>query len=149
MKKICVYLAVLLVLSAFGMTILAHAGDMPSIPLTDGTLPEVSTEYEITIPMETTAALTLSNAALTMDFRSSAQLTASVEVATWTSSNEKVVKLVQSDGTNAVLKAAGRGTATVTAQTADGRTAECTVTVRYTLLQWIIRIVLFGWIWYR
>ena len=34
MKRAVSYLAVLLILAAFGLTILAHAGDLPPIPLT-------------------------------------------------------------------------------------------------------------------
>ena len=63
----------------------------------------------------------------------------------WTSSDPKVVE-VGEDGT---ITAKLRGTATITASTADGSvTATRKVTVDYTLLQWIIIYLLFGWIWY-
>ncbi len=63
----------------------------------------------------------------------------------WTSSNPNVLD-VSEDGT---ITAKLRGTATVTASTADGSvTATRKVTVEYTFLQWIIIYILFGWIWY-
>ena len=43
----------------------------------------------------------------------------------------------------------GKGTATITARSTDGfASAKCTVEVGYSAVQWIIIIVLFGWIWY-
>lgn len=63
----------------------------------------------------------------------------------WSSSNPSVVS-VSEDGT---ITAKLRGTATITAATKDGKIkATRKVTVDYTLLQWIIVYVLFGWIWY-
>lgn len=63
----------------------------------------------------------------------------------WTSSDPNVLD-VSEDGT---ITAKLRGTATVTASTADGSvTATRKVTVEYTFLQWIIIYILFGWIWY-
>lgn len=63
----------------------------------------------------------------------------------WSSSNPNVVE-VSEDGT---ITAKLRGTATITASTADGSiTATRKVTVEYTFLQWIIIYLLFGWIWY-
>lgn len=64
---------------------------------------------------------------------------------TWTSSNEKVAT-VDEDGN---VYASGKGNATITVKSADGKVNETVnVTVSYTVLQWIIIIVLFGWIWY-
>ena len=158
MKKIGVYFAVLIVLAAFGMTILAHAGDLPAVPLTGESgsdLSEVNTDYEVPIsfPSETeteteteavTKALTISQTQLQLIYRQETALTAN-DTVTWKSSNDAVVKVDPASGS---LYAAGRGTATVTAATEDGRTASCTVTVRYTIWQWFIRIFLLGWIWY-
>ena len=63
----------------------------------------------------------------------------------WESSNEKVAT-VDDQGN---VKMTGKGTATITATSLDGEaTAECKVTVNYSAGQWIIIIVLFGWIWY-
>ena len=63
----------------------------------------------------------------------------------WTSSDPKIVS-VDEDGT---ITAKIRGTATITASTKDGKvTATRNVTVDYSLLQWIIVYILFGWIWY-
>ena len=67
------------------------------------------------------------------------------ESLTWTSSNEDVIKV---DG-NGKLTTTGTGNATVTVTSADGRVNEsCEVSVSYQWWQWIIVIVLFGWIWY-
>ena len=131
MKKICAYCAVLLVLAVFALTIFAHAGDLPPVPLTEESnsgIPEVSTDFE----------------QLRLNYRQKAVLKAN-DAVTWKSSNDAVVKV---DPENGSLYAVGRGTATVTATTEDGRTASCTVTVQYTWWQWLIRILLFGWIWY-
>ena len=63
----------------------------------------------------------------------------------WTSSNSNVVS-VSDDGT---ITAKRRGKAVITAATKDGKVkATRTVTVEYTLIQWIIIYLLFGWIWY-
>lgn len=63
----------------------------------------------------------------------------------WESSDESVVTV---DETGAVY-GVGVGTATVTAKTADGSLeATCEVTVSYSIFQWIIVYILFGWIWY-
>lgn len=67
------------------------------------------------------------------------------EELTWTSSNEKVAKV----DANGNVVATGTGTATITVTSADGVVNEtCEVSVSYTVVQWIIIIVLFGWIWY-
>lgn len=61
------------------------------------------------------------------------------------SSNPKVVS-VDEDGNITALR---RGTATITAKTADGKVSDSVkVTVEYSTIQWIIIYVLFGWIWY-
>lgn len=147
-KRICAYLAVLLVLVAFGMTILAHAGDLPPVPLTGDTgsdLSEVNTDYEVLIsfPAET-ETLTISQTQMHLIYRQKATLTANYTV-TWQSDKDSVVK---SDPASGKLIATGTGTATITATADDGRTAECTVTVQYAWWQKLIRIFLFGWIWY-
>ena len=148
MKRICAYCAVLLVLAVFGMTILAHAGDLPQVPLTGESgsdLSEVSTDYEVPIsfPVET-EALTVSQTQLRLIYRQKETLTANTSV-TWQSDKDSVVKI---DPASGKLIATGTGTATITATADDGRTAECTVTVQYAWWQKLIRIFLFGWIWY-
>ena len=63
----------------------------------------------------------------------------------FTSSNPKVVSVDE----NGKVTATGKGTATITA-TVKGTdvSTSINITVSYTWWQWIIRIVLFGWIWY-
>ena len=130
-KRICAYLAVLLVLAVFGMTILAHAGDLPSVPLTGESgsdLSEVNTDYEVPISFPTeTEALIISQTQLHLIYRQQEMLTANDTVA-WKSDKDSVVKI---DPASGKLTAAGVGTATITATAEDGRTAACTVTVRY------------------
>lgn len=61
------------------------------------------------------------------------------------SSDEKVVT-VDDKG---VLTSVGRGFATITATTSDGtRSDTCEVEVFYAWWQWLIAVLLFGWIWY-
>ena len=63
----------------------------------------------------------------------------------WESSNTKVATVDDSGN----VKMTGKGTATIKATSTDGSaSAECKVTVGYSFLQWVIVIVLFGWIWY-
>ena len=148
MKKIGAYFAALLVLAAFGVTMFAHAGDLPPVPLTEESnsgIPEVSTDFEVPISFPTeTEPLTISRTQMQLFYRQKAVLTAD-DTVTWQSDNDAVVKI---DPATGKLTATGTGTATITATADDGRTASCTVTVQYTWWQWIIRILLFGWIWY-
>ena len=64
------------------------------------------------------------------------------------SSNEKIVTVDK----NGNVKAAGKGTADITVKVTDSKGNEykdtCKVTVKYTFVQWIIIILLFGWLWY-
>ncbi|MBR6531023.1 MAG: Ig-like domain-containing protein [Clostridia bacterium] len=63
----------------------------------------------------------------------------------WESSNPEVAT-VNEEGE---VTSHALGTTTITAKTADGKLAvSCEVTVEYSILQWIIVYILFGWIWY-
>ncbi len=63
----------------------------------------------------------------------------------WTSADESIVT-VDEDGNIYGVKA---GETTVTVKSTDGKFAKTfDVTVNYSALQWIIIIILFGWIWY-
>ena len=89
--------------------------------------------------------LTLNKASVTLNYKDSETLTAS-EAVTWSSSNEKVVKV---DPATGKLTTVGKGTATITAHSVQGdKTATCEVTVKYTFIQMLIRIFLLGFIWY-
>lgn len=64
---------------------------------------------------------------------------------TWVSDNPDVVSVDQ-DGTVHALR---RGTATVRYSSPEGRyTGVCTVTVYYSVWQWLLIVLCFGWIWY-
>ena len=87
----------------------------------------------------------LNHTQLTLIYKRSDETLTASENVTWTSSNEKVVKV----DTNGHLKTVRRGTATITARSVQGgKTATCTVTVKYLWWQWLIKIFLFGFIWY-
>ena len=63
----------------------------------------------------------------------------------WSSSDETVAA-VDSRGH---VTALGRGTAVITCRSADGYAeGSCTLTVNYSLAQWLIEVLLFGWLWY-
>lgn len=71
--------------------------------------------------------------------------TCSSEDIVWSSSNEKVAKVDE----NGNVSSHKTGTAVITAANADGSVSDSvTVTVKYSAGQWIIVILLFGWIWY-
>lgn len=94
-------------------------------------------------------AFTLNETSVAMNYKDSHTIDYSSEYApeklTWTSSNEKVATVDE----NGNIYASGKGNATITVTSADGVVNETIdVTVSYTVLQWIIIIVLFGWIWY-
>lgn len=67
---------------------------------------------------------------------------------TFTSSNSSIV-MVDNEGN---IYGAKRGSAKITCTLTDSRgntvSDTCTVNVTYTWWQWIVKIVLFGWIWY-
>ena len=86
----------------------------------------------------------LNHTTLRLCYKETADLSASVPV-TWRSSDPSVVQ-VQSDGR---VTAVGKGAAVVTAEdTQSGSTAECSVEVYYAWWQHLIRIFLFGFLWY-
>ena len=62
------------------------------------------------------------------------------------SSTNPDVLTVDTDGT---LHAVGRGEADIVCTSGDGfASATCHVTVKYSAMQWVIRTIAFGWIWY-
>ncbi len=114
-----------------------------------GTDEERSVPKLVTKPTE----LIVSQQEIGINFRGTARLFTTVypeEAAysteiIWESSDESVATV---DETGAVY-GTGVGTATITARTADGSLeATCEVTVSYSMFQWIIVYILFGWIWY-
>ena len=94
----------------------------------------------------------ISPAPLDLKYREEAQCTAEVMpedaegyTLVWSSSDEKVASVDQ----NGRVRAVGRGAAVITCATQDGYACSTfTVKVDYSFWQWLIKIVLFGWIWY-
>jgi len=85
---------------------------------------------------------------LTLNYKGTASLEATStykDGVVWSSSNTNVAT-IDSKGK---ITATGTGTAVITASSPDGAVSDsCNVKVEYTWLQWIVVIVLFGWIWY-
>lgn len=109
-------------------------------------LTPVTDDVKITVEFKKFA---LNETAIAMNYKDTRTLDIdtnySADELTWSSSNEKVAKVDE----NGNIVATGTGTATITVTSADGVVNEtCEVTVSYTIVQWIIIIVLFGWIWY-
>ena len=95
-------------------------------------------------------SVTIEPTHLDMDYQSSAQIAWSLEPAevyspmVYFSSSDESVATVETNGT---VHAVGRGQAVITCSSADGfASAECTVTVKLTLMQWIRYYILFGWV---
>jgi uncharacterized protein YjdB len=99
------------------------------------------------IPM---SRIDLDKKELTLDYKSSGSIgctfapeNAHMPIVYWSSSDESVAT-VDTDGT---VHAVGPGSAVVQCVSADGfAKAQCTVTVKRTLWQWIQEYILFGWV---
>lgn len=130
------------------------------IPVSNGTVIVIESKFvpeygkpatdtdKITLTVKTgESSVTLNKSSIVLKYKQSetlkAELTGSKKV-TWVSSDPKVASVDQSGK----VIAAGRGKAVITAQNEKGDTAQCTVDVKYSFAQWLIIIVLFGWIWY-
>ena len=91
----------------------------------------------------------LNDTSLTLNYKQKAQLSydstyPSGELV-WTSSNGNVATV----DANGNVYASGTGSATITVTSTDGKVNEsCEISVSYQWWEWIIVIVLFGWIWY-
>lgn len=92
---------------------------------------------------------------ITMNYKKSTTITPSITAddgakytVTYSSSNAKVATVDQ----NGKVYAAKKGSTTITCTVTDsnGNTVQdtCKVTVKYSFGQWLIKILLFGWIWY-
>lgn len=97
---------------------------------------------------------------VSLDYKSSATIKPTITAdegasftVTYTSSNPSVAT-VENNGKVTSVKQSGlnRGSTVITCTVTDSNgntvTDTCTVTVNFTWWQWIIKIVLFGWIWY-
>lgn len=85
---------------------------------------------------------------IALNYKGTASVTATstfTDGVKWSSSNTNVATI----DANGKITTTGTGTATITASSPDGSVTDSfNVTVSYTWWQWIIVIVLFGWIWY-
>ncbi len=92
---------------------------------------------------------------VTINYKATAQLQPVItadEGAQYTVKYESSVAQIAKVDANGKVTGAMRGTAVITCTATDQTGAAvkgtCRVTVKYTLLQWLIIILLFGWIWY-
>ncbi len=92
---------------------------------------------------------------LTLNYKSSATLKPKVDATSglkyttkYESSNSKVATVDSSGKVYGAKKGTADIKVTVTASEGRFVTETCKVTVKYNALQWIIMILLFGWIWY-
>lgn len=92
---------------------------------------------------------------LKLDYKKSATITPEIEAdkgakytVKYSSSDEKIARVDE----NGKVYATKKGTATITCTVTDSNgntvTDTCNVTVKYNFGQWLIVIILFGWIWY-
>lgn len=92
---------------------------------------------------------------LKLDYKKSATITTEIEAdkgaqytVKYSSSDEKIARVNE----NGKVYAAKKGTATITCTVTDSNgntvTDTCNVSVKYNFGQWLIVIILFGWIWY-
>ncbi len=68
--------------------------------------------------------------------------------AEWQSSNPKVAAVDKNGKVTALKKGTAKITCTVTDSNGNTVSDTCDVTVKYSFGQWLIKILLFGWIWY-
>ena len=68
--------------------------------------------------------------------------------AEWQSSNPKVASVDKNGNVTALKKGTAKITCTVTDSYGNTVSDTCNVTVKYSFGQWLIIILLFGWIWY-
>lgn len=92
--------------------------------------------------------VTISDSSIEMNYKDSASLSATVSGVSnakvaWSSSDTDVVAVDD----NGNITATGRGNATITA-TYGNYTASCDVTVNFSFGQWLIWILLLGFLWY-
>ena len=116
-----------------------------------GTTPDIPDEPDIPDDPETELSVTVND--LAMNYKSTAKLSPAVSASgkytvEYTSSDESVVT-VDKDG-NVVALGEGNAEITVTVTDANGNTAKdiCKVTVTVAWWQWIIKILLLGFLWY-
>ena len=91
----------------------------------------------------------------TMNYKDTVSLTPDIDISEgldytveYSSSNPSVVSVDEEGNVYGAKKGSAEITVTVTDEYGYTVTDTCTVTVSYSVLQWIIVIVLFGWIWY-
>lgn len=109
----------------------------------------VKVVYKTTDTPVVVSKLDIAEDSISLDYKASKTLTLeksdSIKEVEWVSSNDKVATVDE----NGKVVAKGTGSAVITAQTPDGAiTDTCNVKVSYTWWQWIIVIVLLGFLWY-
>lgn len=90
-----------------------------------------------------------------MNYKDTKQLNPTISVdegvnytVTYTSSNPSVATVDENGNVYGAKKGSADITVTVTDEYGNSASDTCTVQVKYSFWQWIIKILLFGWIWY-
>ena len=125
-----------------GITIANNKFTMPANAVT------IKALFEVDSP-QVVAPTIIGDKNVTLDYRGEKQLKDSVtgEGLTWSSSNTKYVDVDPATGRITSPKSFVKtGSATITAQNSAGK-VEFNVKVKPIFLQWLMIIVLFGWIW--
>ena len=106
---------------------------------------ELAVEIEKAISKLELITVTLSQSEITLRYKETYSISATSESnVTWVSTNSDVATVDQ----NGNITAISRGTTEIISEIKNGEKDICTVTVKFTWWQWLIRIFLFGWIWY-
>ena len=125
------------------------------VEILDGNDALINAKIHFNGKTEETKSISVKIDDITLNYKSSALLSPKVKTSgdvqctvKYSSSNTKVATVDE----NGKVYGVGQGTAKITCTVTDPEgnvaTDTCTVKVTYTWWQWIIKVVLFGWIWY-
>ena len=136
-------------------TITVRAYDSENNPIKDSNGKEVSAQFEVTCTLDHGRLHSVTIDDLALHYKSTATLrpviTADPDMTytvSYASYNSNVAPVNAKGEVSGLKFGSSTITCTVTDQYGKSVTDTCTVTVNYTWWQWIIVIVLFGWLWY-
>lgn len=107
-----------------------------------------ATQLNFVVMSKSASGVAIEEDSVSMNYKSTKTLNATVKGASgvkpiWSTSNPKVATVDENGNVTAV----GRGSAEITASYGN-YSDTCKVNVDYSFGQWLIKILLFGWIWY-